>query len=226
MLGVSIDTLRRWDRKGSFSAIRTPGGHRYYSPEQLSLFKEDLLTLAKSWVTNADKTEPKNEFYCPNSIVFQSRLMRLEKELLETFAGVNHILLVSAAVGEIGNNSFDHNIGNWRDIPGIFFGYDLRKRQVVLADRGQGVLTTLRHVKPELATDKEALHTAFTEVISGRAPEARGNGLKLVKLIVERNPLSVDFYSGDAAAALYHDKDMNIRSSTPAVSGCIAFIRF
>ncbi len=82
-------------------------------------------------------------------------------------------LLVSVA-GEIGNNSFDHNLGLWPDTPGVFFGYDLNKKQIVLADRGVGVLKTLKRVRPGLARDADALEVAFTEVISGRAPERQG----------------------------------------------------
>ena len=34
-LGVSIDTLRRWEKKGRINPLRSPGGHRYYSKEDL-----------------------------------------------------------------------------------------------------------------------------------------------------------------------------------------------
>ena len=226
MLEVSVDTSRRWDRNGYFPAIKSSGGHRYYSMDQVELFRKDIFSMAKSWVAAGIGTEPEAEFYCPNSGVFQVRLIRMEKELLETRKDLSWASLIVSAVGEIGNNSFDHNLGNWRDIPGVFYGYDLRKKQVVLADRGQGVLATLRRVKSELATDRDALHTAFTEVISGRAPEARGNGLKLVRLIVERYPLSIDFSSGNALATLRHDKKMRISLQKQSMEGCIACIRF
>lgn len=227
LLGVSIDTLRRWDKKGNFPATKTLGGHRHYSIEQIDLFRNDLFSMAKRWVVEGHGTEPDDRFYCSNSLVFQTRLMRMENEFLETFKEIDWTSLIVSAVGEIGNNSFDHNLGNWRDIPGIFYGYDLRKRLIVLADRGQGVFTTLRRVKPELRMDADALHTAFTEVISGRAPEARGNGLKLVKLIVERYPMSVDFSSGNATISLRHGEDMKITSSPDtSVAGCVVLIRF
>jgi hypothetical protein len=58
--------------------------------------------------------------------------------------------LLTSVAGEIGNNSYDHNLGQWPDIPGIFFAYDLNKKQIALADRGVGILETLRKVKPEL----------------------------------------------------------------------------
>jgi excisionase family DNA binding protein len=34
-LGVSIDTLRRWEKKGRVEAFRSPGGHRYYERDDL-----------------------------------------------------------------------------------------------------------------------------------------------------------------------------------------------
>ena len=34
-LGVSIDTLRRWEKKGVIAAYRSPGGHRYFLKNDL-----------------------------------------------------------------------------------------------------------------------------------------------------------------------------------------------
>ncbi len=118
---------------------------------------------------------------------------------------------ISAVAGEIGNNSFDHNIGNWRDVPGVWFSFDVfadGKTKVILADRGRGVLDTLRRVKASLATDAEALETAFTEKLSGRAPENRGNGLKFVRSMVSENGLRLTFASGNATMTL--EKGMNV----------------
>jgi len=54
----------------------------------------------------------------------------------------------------------------------------------VIADRGQGVLASLRRVLPGLQRDQYALDTAFSKIISGRSPEKRGNGLKFVREVV------------------------------------------
>jgi len=35
MMGVSADTLRRWDASGRFVAKRTPGGTRWYSADDM-----------------------------------------------------------------------------------------------------------------------------------------------------------------------------------------------
>ena len=39
-LGVSIDTLRRWERAGKITAFRTEGGHRRYEKKDLIKFKK------------------------------------------------------------------------------------------------------------------------------------------------------------------------------------------
>ena len=72
----------------------------------------------------------------------------------------------------------------------------MHKRMIVLADRGQGVRATLRRVRPELETDKEALYVAFTEIVSGRSPEKRGNGLKVVRRVAENGPIGLEYRSG------------------------------
>ena len=33
-LGVSIDTLRRWERTGKITSLRTEGGHRRYEKKK------------------------------------------------------------------------------------------------------------------------------------------------------------------------------------------------
>ena len=44
ILGVSIDTLRRWEASGKIQAIRTPGGTRLYSLEELQKINPSAIT--------------------------------------------------------------------------------------------------------------------------------------------------------------------------------------
>ena len=234
MLGVSIQTLRRWDDSGKLSSVsRKAAGHRHYlkndienyiknNPRDLSLFK-----MARNWVMNDLGAEPLSDFYCPDMSVFQARLTRLENELGKIRRLSKIFPLISAITGEIGNNSFDHNLGNWPDILGIFFAWNLDKGKIVLADRGQGVLSTLKKVKPELTNHQDALGTAFTEVISGRAPEYRGNGLKFVKDVVISNEISLFFQTGDAWLKIQkNDSDIDVQKSAINFRGCLAAIKF
>lgn len=226
-LGVSVDTLRRWDASGKLVAVHQPSGHRYYYLSDLEAFTSDLFVLAKNWVADKKGMEPANQFYCQNSYALQDRLSVLEKRLAEDPKLKKNYPLIVAVAGEIGNNSFDHNLGNWPDIPGIFFGFDLNKKEIVLADRGRGVLKTLKRVKPELASDAGALETAFTEIITGRAPEGRGNGLKFVRQVIIDAPLNLFFQSGSAELKLNHGVgDLNIAEANFYCQGCLALITF
>lgn len=226
ILGVSIDTLRRWDESGKLISLKSEGGHRRYYRSQAELYLNDLFGSAKDWVLK-DIAEIPSNFYCSNSAVFQTKLTQMQNLLGEVKELALIFPLIVAVAGEIGNNSFDHNLGNWPDTPGIFFVYDIHKRSVVLADRGLGVLATLKRVKPELNTDEQALKVAFTEIVSGRSPESRGNGLKFVRKIVAENAIGLLFQTGDAELILTKDSDvLDIKSSPTPFRGCLALITF
>jgi len=225
-LGVSQNTLRRWDKNGKLTAIRKDGGtHRYYSQKNLDIFANDLLALAHDWAY--ESTEFPKQLHCENTSVFQARLTRFENVLMNQPGYERLFSLIVAVTGEIGNNSFDHNLGKWPDELGIFFGYDLHKHYVVLADRGLGILQTLRQVRPDLKSHIEALQVAFTEVVSGRSPEKRGNGLKYVRTVVSENPISLFFASGDGEVRIQApEKKLHITRAPNVLRGCFAIIKF
>ena len=226
ILGVSIDTLRRWDESGKLIAIRKDGGtHRYYREKDLEIFSSDLFKFASEWIqSNADFP---GKFYCQTSSIFQAKLTKMEYELMQKPGFEKLYSLIVLVTGEIGDNSFAHNLGKWDDTPGIFFGYDLEKRIIVLADRGLGILETLRQVRPQLPNHVTALQVAFTEFISGRAPEKRGNGLKLVREVIIAQPLDLFFTSGDAEVRMQgKDKVFQVTRGQNTVRGCLAKIEF
>ncbi|MBI5753537.1 helix-turn-helix domain-containing protein [Candidatus Peregrinibacteria bacterium] len=229
LIGVSIDTLRRWDEAGKLPAIRAggKGSHRFYQKSDLELFLKDPFYLAKSWAFSQAPFEPEKDFYCPNSSVFQGRLTKLEFLLQKVPEFKNSFSLITSITGEIGNNSFDHNLGSWPDINGTFFAFDVSKRIIVLADRGHGILTTLRRVRPELKDDRDALEMAFTKIITGRAPEKRGNGLKFVRKAISQSSISLLFQSGDAQLKLEPNSNkIHPRKVENNFHGCLAFIKF
>lgn len=229
MLGVSIDTLRRWDVAGRLQPIRSsPRGHRYYLQSDIEQFlhEKHVVSWARQWATAYRAMEPASSMYCQTRDVFQARLEQFQSNLSRVMS-VSTVSLVTAVAGEIGNNSFDHNLGNWPDITGIFFSYSIRNGEVILADRGQGILTTLKRVRPKLTSAQEALKVAFTETISGRLPEARGNGLKFVRSIVVGNPFTLQFQTGNAHLYIkQYDKNTLVRQTETAIRGCFAIIGF
>ena len=85
MLGVSIMTLRRWDKAGRLLSIRQkPKGHRYYRKEDIDVFLSNLFQLASDWVV-AGKKFPE-EFYCQNSAIFQARLADMANIMMQNQA--------------------------------------------------------------------------------------------------------------------------------------------
>lgn len=229
LLGISIQTLRRWDNQGILKSFRaTPGGNRFYKEGEVKIFLNDLPIIGWKWASQAP-SEPNKEFYCPTKDVFApGRLSRLKNDLLK----VNHIgidpYILTSIVGEIGDNSYAHNLGNWPDVPGIFFAYDINKKVIVLADRGRGILETLKSARPELASHKEALTVAFTEIISGRFPERRGNGLKSVFQNILSSDVHLMFRTGDAELNLTKDSDpQNLHiTECETFRGCFAVLKF
>ena len=225
-LGVSIDTLRRWDKSGKLNATRKEGGaHRYYPKEDLETFASDLSILAKEWAAHGG--EVPSEFYCTNSATFQARLLRMQDALISLKKVEEMASLIVAITGEVGNNSYDHNLGNWPDVPGVFFGYDINKGTIVLADRGLGILQTLSRVKTTLDNHEDSLRVAFTETISGRAPENRGNGLKFVRKVISENLIDLFFQSGNAELRMKgNSSELDITKSKTNIRGCLAIMRF
>jgi excisionase family DNA binding protein len=53
--GVSIDTLRRWEKEGKVQSVRTNGGHRRYDIDVLIDFKETRQTVAYARVSRHDQ---------------------------------------------------------------------------------------------------------------------------------------------------------------------------
>ena len=161
LLGVSIDTLRNWDKKNILNSFRPePTGNRYYLKEDIGNFinkktTEEHISLAIKWAVGKTPPSLPSDLYCETIDVFSARVQSLNLKF-EREGDLKEISsLLTAIIGEIGNNYFNHNIGNWPDTPGVFFGYSLKNRQIVLADRGQGVLKTLKRVLPRLKTDAE-----------------------------------------------------------------------
>lgn len=226
-LNVSIDTLRRWDKSHRLQSIRSgPRGHRYYKQSDIDLYLLNVGSVAEQWASASVGYVPQPDVYCQTRDVFQARLEKLQS-VLKGKVSMSAVSLLSAVAGEIGNNSFDHNLGNWPDTPGIFFSYDMRIRTIILADRGLGILATLKRVKPQLSNASEALNVAFTETLSGRRPEARGNGLKFVRSVIVENPFTLRFQTGNAQLNLKQgDKDIAIQQTNAFIRGCFATIGF
>lgn len=200
----------------------------YYPDKFKSSFLDmnnNIENLMKEWL-KTDNPEDYRDYYCETRDVFQARLEKIKNILSNNDKTNPSAPLISAIAGEIGNNSFDHNMGNWPDIMGIFFGFAISDNEckIVLADRGLGVLKTLRRVMPDLKHNTEALEIAFTKTITSRFPEKRGNGLKFVKNSIMAKKFKLKFISGNAQISVSHD--LQIKKIDEYIGGCLAIINF
>ena len=84
LLGVSIDTLRRWDTSGKFSSVRIGSkGNRYYRKTDIDLYINDHLAIVRKWATDNFGYEPEAEHFCKTRDVFQARLEHLQSNLIK-----------------------------------------------------------------------------------------------------------------------------------------------
>ena len=65
-LGISIDTLRRWEKRGKIVVLRSPGGHRYFEKEVLdnlfgSKYERDKDRDKKNSEKNNEQNKPPDE---------------------------------------------------------------------------------------------------------------------------------------------------------------------
>ena len=145
---------------------------------------------------------------------------------LESFIIDTDKYLEAALIGEIGNNTFDHNFlfKNPRQ-KGVYCNYNFHEKYVVLADYGRGIKESLLQVEPNIKNDLEALEIAFTKRISGRSPEQRGNGLKFVSETIQNNHWSLYFQSGEGYCFI-NQNGIKYANSHPFISGCLAILDF
>ena len=219
-------TLRRWHKAGSFSAtFVSPGKRLYYSQADLQRKTKGLRQTALDWANAIVAQRLPGEWYCPTSDVFKARLERMTYDLLALPAHKDRASLIASAAGEIGNNSFDHNLGSFRDIAGVIFKGFEKEKPVVIADRGQGVRKTLERIVPNIKSDVEAIEIAFTKIISGRSPEQRGNGLKFVAAVCKQNNWELYCQSGRGVAQIINGT-ISFSEGTDEINGCLAVLKY
>lgn len=227
LLGVSIQTLRNWEKTGKLKALRSSGRQRYYNVADIERFKIDIVGIGLEWAMSVQATILPDQYYCELQDRFTVRLNKFGRELLVLHEEENNVSLLLLIVGEIGDNSFAHNIGRWPDVLGVYFAYDTQQRRIVLADRGIGVRATLARVRPSIGSDTQALQIAFHEVISGRNPERRGNGLKVVRRTVEQKAeFKLLYKSGLAQVDIWDNLPMRVSASSAYLRGTFAVITY
>jgi len=158
------------------------------------------------------------EYFSKTRDIFTARL---QSYIIET---KNY--LEAAIIGEIGNNTFDHNFVFEKKFPGgVYCNLSYRQEYVVLADYGMGVRRSLLSVLPAITSDLEAVEIAFTKRISGRSPEQRGNGLKFVSETIRQNNWHFYFQSGNGSC-LIDRQQVEFIEKASSTTGCLAILNF
>lgn len=123
---------------------------------------------------------------------------------LQTYTLDTQEWLWGAVIGEIGFNTYDHNIV-FSGAKGLYCNFEYKENGILLLDFGCGIKSSLSKIRKDIESDKDALRIGFTEVVSGRFPERRGNGLKFALTTVVQNGWNMYFHSGSAYCLV--DKD-------------------
>ncbi len=128
------------------------------------------------WATETSAQEPPTEYYCPTRDIADARLPKLYQEAITNGLSEDNTALLTAIAAELTTNCFDHNLGSWKDISGCWFSFEMQNNvlQIIIGDRGQGILKSLLHADKSLTSHTDALFVALTKQISGRQPENRG----------------------------------------------------
>lgn len=163
--------------------------------------------------------------HCQYRDEFNARLDKILQMFKNFGLNTEDASRATALVGELGNNVFDHNLGNWpTNVVGSILVAQryprLGKIEIAIADPGVGFLGSLKTAIPTLVTDLEAIRAGLSGN-SGRVGEIRGNGLKLVQRWTIKNFAGmVMIHSGNGLVLV--DKDGTSEYNVPDILGTVA----
>lgn len=180
------------------------------------MIEKDFIIEAKRLVEQA--SNDKNfDLFCTTRDIFDARYL--------AYGARTKRYSESVAISEIGTNSFDHNfIFDEKHVRGAYFNPYYSDNCVILADYGKGIFNSLKNVV-DINDCVEALKVAFTEKISGRAPEQRGYGLKLVFNTVKSNGWDLYYQSGNGCCII-ENGIAKFQETSDFILGTFAILKF
>lgn len=174
--------LRLPSDKNMLSYLKRMHFHELFS--ELT-YKSFLTQLEKTEVNEKDNDNVCEILHCIFRDELDARLGKIQR-MFEHF-GLNEMerSMATSIVGELGNNVFDHNDGQWpTSVRGaiILAQMNPQKRmvEVVVADPGIGFSGSLKALNLNIASDVDAIELGLTGV-TGRIGERRGQGLQIVQ---------------------------------------------
>ncbi len=149
-------------------------------------YKSFLTPLEKTEVNEKDNDNVCEILHCNFRDALEARLGSKIRRMFSHF-GLNEDEepMATSLVGELGNNVFDHNDGQWpTSVRGAIILAQMnpqkRSAEVVVADPGIGFSGSLKALNPNIESDVDAIKLGLTGV-TGRVGEPRGQGLQIVK---------------------------------------------
>ena len=180
------------------------------------MIPSNVIAEAKKLIEESSQNKD-TDFFCITRDIFQARL--------DSFIFKSQKYMESALIGEIGNNTFDHN---WKfaenKMRGAYLNLSFQKKYVLLADYGRGIKESLSSVI-NLSSDLEAVEAGFTKQISGRLPEQRGNGLKFVAETIKSKKWKLYFQTGNAYCTI-ENGNITFSQAEDYYTGCFAILDF
>lgn len=148
-LGVSVDTLRRWERAGKLSGERTPGGHRRYDLAKLraerfrAVPEDELRTIACARVSShdqkADLERQKQvlELYCARQGRTFEVVSDLGSGMNDRKKGLKKLLdaIVEGSVGRLVITHKDRLLRFGAEL--VFAVCEAKRVEVVILNRGE-----------------------------------------------------------------------------------------
>jgi sensor histidine kinase regulating citrate/malate metabolism len=180
------------------------------------------------FLNNGVIVETDSFFYCQTRDQSASRLSRWIQEFQQLGISSQDSAVLTAIIGELTNNCFDHNLGQWHNPSGCVVGFETNAElvAVTIADRGQGIVASLNKALRSALPAQEILKKAFEERISGRAPEKRGNGLKFVLRHLGNNQGSLLCCSQGAMYSFGQPNKGIITSELPHEFGTLIYLEW
>lgn len=159
---------------------------------------------------------------------FDAKLPKIINFLSERGFRQADVYRITAMIGELGNNTFDHNLGKW---PTEFIGCMIALRwqkegsllEIIVDDLGIGFLESLKMHAPAPTSEIEAIMLALSGV-TGRVGEKRGNGLRSVIAWMKQYYDGILYiHSGSGAVEITKNKKM--ASDQERIAGVRVYLR-
>ncbi|OGC92766.1 hypothetical protein A2876_00200 [Candidatus Amesbacteria bacterium RIFCSPHIGHO2_01_FULL_48_32b] len=188
-------------------------------------YTESAQILSQIKLPEKDNLRVQELYHCNYRDEFNARLEYFIKMFQNFGLDEDDSRRATSLVGELGNNVFDHNSGNWpKNIVGCLIAGQCypRRNEIMISvgDPGIGFLGSLKLAFPELEDDLSAIKKGLSG-FTGRVGERRGNGLRLIQEWTINNFSGKVIIQSGSGQVEVSQKGL-IEQSVPPILGTIA----